>query len=147
MVGDNYNGTISNSYSLGDASGSEEVGGLVGVNQDEGKILTSYSTGQPSGEEDVGGLVGVNGAEIENSYWDKDSSSKEEGVGRGPSDGAMGLSAEEMTGAAAEDNMPRFDFTEIWETIDASSEDAEFDAHPILQPLDRQKQIDAQNHP
>ena len=59
LVGDNDEGTISSSHSIGTVSGVESVGGLVGEN-DEGTISLSYSTGMVSGESRVGGLVGEN---------------------------------------------------------------------------------------
>jgi hypothetical protein len=69
LVGDNYNGNISNSYSTGNVTGEQEVGGLVGENNN-GNISNSYSTGNVTGESDyVGGLVGYNDSgNISNSY-------------------------------------------------------------------------------
>jgi hypothetical protein len=52
-------GAISNSYSIGDVSGTGWcVGGLVGDN--EGTIFNCYSTSDVNGVSDVGGLVGLN---------------------------------------------------------------------------------------
>jgi len=70
-------GTISNSYSISDVTGSEKVGGLVGVN--EGTISNSYSIGDVLGTTDqtlttgisndgTGGLVGLNEGIINNTY-------------------------------------------------------------------------------
>jgi len=68
LVGDNYNGNISNSYSTGNVTGEQEVGGLVGKN-DNGNISNSYSTGNVTGDNKVGGLVGDNiGGTVSNSY-------------------------------------------------------------------------------
>jgi flagellin-like protein len=68
LVGDNYNGNISNSYSTGNVTGEQEVGGLVGENNN-GNISNSYSTGNVTGADDVGGLVGFNdNGNISNSY-------------------------------------------------------------------------------
>jgi hypothetical protein len=59
LVGENY-GSIATSYSTGDVSGDENLGGLVGVNNG-GNITTSYSTGTVVGDDAaVGGLVGQN---------------------------------------------------------------------------------------
>jgi len=67
LVGYNQ-GTISDSYFSGTASGSTYLGGLVGCNKG-GIISGSYSTGTISGTGDnVGGLVGYNIGSIENSY-------------------------------------------------------------------------------
>ncbi len=68
LVGDNYGGSITNSYSTGAVKGSSFIGGLVGVN--DGTIKNSYSTGAVIGSGNyVGGLVGDNyGGSITNSY-------------------------------------------------------------------------------
>lgn len=62
-------GTISNSYARGNiiASGSEYVGGLVGVNNG-GVIIKSYAGGLIRGAHRVGGLSGANTGTISNSY-------------------------------------------------------------------------------
>ena len=71
LVGQN-SGSVSNSYSMGNVSGTSTVltivGGLVGRNY--GSVSNSYSTGNVSGFERVGGLVGTQtaGAIISNSY-------------------------------------------------------------------------------
>ncbi len=67
LAGSNNYGTIHNSYSTGNVSGSDGVGGLVGHN--EGTIRYAFSTGIVSGMYNVGGLVGsVSGGNISNSY-------------------------------------------------------------------------------
>jgi hypothetical protein len=70
LVGVNFDGTVSNSYSTGNVSGEENyLGGLVGSNRDNGNILNSYSTGNVTGDNAVGGLVGRNDeGNISNSY-------------------------------------------------------------------------------
>lgn len=110
------NSTVVNSYSSGDVNGIEEIGGLVGVNVNGGEISYSYSNGVISGNNDVGGFVGVNGASIVSSYWDTQSTSQSDGVGRGTSEGTKGLNTAQMTGSTAETNMPEFDWNNIWIT-------------------------------
>jgi hypothetical protein len=68
LVGFNYKGTVSNSYSTGNVTGeSDRVGGLVGRNG--GTVSNSYSTGNVTGESyPVGGLVGNNYGTVSNSY-------------------------------------------------------------------------------
>ncbi|MET3132057.1 filamentous hemagglutinin family protein [Oxalobacteraceae bacterium GrIS 1.11] len=72
LAGLNYFGTISNTYATGVVSGSQSVGGLVGINQEAGgdgsTITNSYARGAVSGATNVGGLVGENGSNINNSY-------------------------------------------------------------------------------
>ncbi len=75
LVGVN-SGAITGSYATGNVSGKgcpgecfADVGGLVGVNEIEGKIITSYATGGISGQGDnFGGLAGVNSGVIAASY-------------------------------------------------------------------------------
>ena len=77
-VGDNFgglagvnSGVVAASYATGSVSGNgfANLGGLVGVNEIEGKIITSYATGGVSGQGDnFGGLAGVNSGVIAASY-------------------------------------------------------------------------------
>jgi filamentous hemagglutinin family protein len=60
LLGYNYGGTVSNSYSTGAVLGTTEVGGLLGGN--EGTVSNSYSTSAVSGTTEVGGLLGKNNA-------------------------------------------------------------------------------------
>ena len=76
--GDNFgglagvnSGVVAASYATGSvsANGFADVGGLVGVNETEGKIITSYATGAVTGQGDnFGGLAGVNSGVIAASY-------------------------------------------------------------------------------
>jgi len=66
LVGINW-GTVSNSYSDGSVSGSDQVGGLVGGNG--GSVSNSYSTGIVSGNRHVGGLVGASTGPVSNSHF------------------------------------------------------------------------------
>ncbi len=66
LVGANYKGSITSSYSTGSIIGNDYVGGLVGVSS--GHIIDSYGTNTVSGGNLVGGLVGGNFEHITNSY-------------------------------------------------------------------------------
>src|SRR5690606_5665338 len=79
LVGKN-NGSVKNSYSIGNVTGNISVGGLVGTNETdgngsvEGEIINSYSSGGVNGSASVGGAVGnLLSGEVENLYWDTDS--------------------------------------------------------------------------
>ena len=77
LVGVNQ-GTVENSYALGDIVGQNTLGGLVGTNE-QGIIKNSYSTGkvEVSGsglEHSVGGLTGFSQGTIQNSFWNTDTS-------------------------------------------------------------------------
>ncbi len=71
LVGQNYNGNITNSYATGSVLGRDSkygcAGGLVGQNND-GDITACYATGTIDGREKVGGLVGGNSGTIINCY-------------------------------------------------------------------------------
>jgi len=71
LVGWNQDGTVSDSYSTGSVTGGDECrgfGGLVGYIWD-GNVSNSYSSGTVAGRELVGGLVGLNrGGTVSNSY-------------------------------------------------------------------------------
>ena len=56
LVGSN-SGTIRTSYATGSVSGSDRIGGLVGLHSG-GSIVASYSTAAVSGASSVGGFVG-----------------------------------------------------------------------------------------
>lgn len=62
-------GSVLNTYSTGDVSGSNFVGGLGGYNYPGGLVKNSYSSGCVTASGDaVGGFTGANGGEITNSY-------------------------------------------------------------------------------
>ncbi|MFC1794229.1 GLUG motif-containing protein, partial [Planctomycetota bacterium] len=67
LVGYNYKGGITTSFSTGTVTGEDFVGGLVG-NSDLGSIASSYSATTVNGDDYVGGLVGDNSANIATSY-------------------------------------------------------------------------------
>jgi The GLUG motif len=60
LVGMNWGGNVSNSYSTGNVTGYAYVGGLVGRDSVGGNVSNSYSTSSVAGGEAVGGLVGEN---------------------------------------------------------------------------------------
>ncbi|MCL2012218.1 MAG: InlB B-repeat-containing protein [Cystobacterineae bacterium] len=69
LVGYNNQGTVHNSYATGSVNGSSYyVGGLVGQNSG-GTVHNSYATGSVNSSGDnVGGLVGYNAGTVQNSY-------------------------------------------------------------------------------
>ncbi len=144
IVGQNTSsGVLQDAYNTGDGTTSGYGGGAVGWNNG-GTLNSSYSTGFTDTGFNTAGLIGNNEGTVNDSYWDEDSRGDGEGVGDGSTDGVEGLTEDEITGAAAQDNMTGLDFVEVWETVEAGDTDAESDGYPILQILDRQQQIDAQ---
>jgi hypothetical protein len=73
-------GLIKDSYARGNVSGDDNVGGLAG--RCGGEIVNSYSTGSVSGDEDTGGLLGYDDScDVEDSYWDIETSGQVESDG------------------------------------------------------------------
>ena len=107
IAGQMVDGTIQNSYSNANVSGTSWVGGLIGtVSGSFGKINYCYSTGQVTGTSDVSGLIGINSGTITNSYWDVDASGNQYEVG-----GDVGLTNEEMK---LQSSFVNFDFALVW---------------------------------
>ena len=74
-------GTVSNSYSSSSVSG-DSVGGLIGSNVwHAGTVSNSYSTGSMTGSYQVGGLVGSNDDTVSNSFWDMQASGQSTSAG------------------------------------------------------------------
>jgi hypothetical protein len=68
FVGENWEGSITTSYSTGKVGGSTDTGGLVGRNYFGSCITTSYSTATVIGNLRIGGLVGWNIGSVTASY-------------------------------------------------------------------------------
>ncbi len=123
---DKLRAEVSNSYTTGNVTGSEGVGGLVGMNGFEeedlqgGNIEKSYATGNVTGKSVVGGLVGFNDdGTVEYSYWDIETTGQEEGIGNEEDpDRINGLETDQMTGEDAKGYMDVLDFENVWETIE-----------------------------
>lgn len=121
LVGINWGGTIENSYAAGTVSGGCYVGGLVGSNR--GEITNSYFIGSVSGtptddEGIIGGLVGEHdgsyyGGTINDSYYDKQTTGQEYGVGSGDDSGVTGMTTALMKQQATF-NTAVWDFDSIW---------------------------------
>jgi hypothetical protein len=73
-------GTVSNSYSAGSATGHYYVAGLAAVNF--GTVNNSYSGANVTGQEYVGGLLAVNwGGNASSSFWDIETSGQVSSAG------------------------------------------------------------------
>ncbi len=78
-------GTIQDSYAAGPVNGfseGENVGGLVGKNDTGGIITRCFSIGVVSGADNTGGLAGTNSGQINDSYYDHETSGKSD-TGKG----------------------------------------------------------------
>jgi hypothetical protein len=107
LVGDNYEGMISNCYTTGNVKGRWDVGGMLGFNA-YGTIVYCYATGKVEGEQvdRVGGLVGdrMSGS-ISYSFWDTQTTEQ------ATSDGGTGKTTAEMKRKTTFTN---WDFVETW---------------------------------
>ncbi|QRV16023.1 PEGA domain-containing protein [Haloterrigena salifodinae] len=159
--GDAYIHNISVS---GEVHGETWVGGVIGVTESNSTVtqVVSHATATSDGSTDRGAIIGSNGGTLTNSY-----SAGQEPVGvnageivntytdaasvavNNNTDGTITdsytLSSDEMTGEAAETNMPGFDFASTWTTVLDADIDTTADGYPILTANDREAQLVAQD--
>ena len=111
LVGRN-NGSVENSFALTSvANGKEDqlasAGGLVGLNDPNGRVLASYAAGEITNQSkidnnNIGGLIGSDDAmagAITDTYWDLDRgiSDRSQGAGNIPNDpGITGLTEAQL---------------------------------------------------
>lgn len=144
LVGSLFNGTIADSYSVAAVSG-DGVGGFAGAiagNNEFGttpSATTCYAAGVINGQSDEGGFSPSSGADVTDTYWDEDATTATTSP-----DGSTGLSTAQFTGSGASQALDGFDFEDDWETVSADDDDATDDGYPILQALDRERQLEAQ---
>jgi hypothetical protein len=109
---------------------SYEIGGFAGRNESEGVIRHAFIAGTMNIDGAVefissfGGYAAVNSGMIEHGYWDIEATGRDTGVDEGDPQGATGLITAQMRGPAAEQNMPGFDWVNIWRTTE--------DGYPVL---------------
>lgn len=128
-------GDYSYCYALGDVEGNNYVAGFIGDGYSS-SIDHCYSKGNVSGSSDVRGFS-RRGGTITDCYFDTETSGQTDSE-------ATGLTTSEMTGSSATSNMSSFDFTNNWETVENSQDDASGDGYPILQSLERKTQLEQQ---
>ena len=119
-------GIIKNSYSNVDVSITKDphndffdASGFVFENSEEGLIENSYATGSLrsiDGEAELATVINENRGLVNSLYWDMDALGNHPDVLNGSNDGTKGLSTAEMTGPAAEQSMPGFDWVNVWGT-------------------------------
>ncbi len=98
---------VHRSYSLGDVVGNERVGGLVGYVSGSSSVDECYSTGTVAGfSSDVGPLAGRTDDNVDNSYWNSDTSGWP-----GPADAGAPLSADEFSDQSS---FSGWDFAGTW---------------------------------
>ncbi|ESK54024.1 hypothetical protein F990_02980, partial [Acinetobacter tjernbergiae DSM 14971 = CIP 107465] len=98
LVGTNQNAIIKDTYATGAVSGLSNVAGLVGSNQNQATIQNAYATGRVTGNSLVGGLVGNNNnATVSNGHWNKETTLQNASAG---SSASSGLTNAEMKDAS-----------------------------------------------
>ena len=82
---------LTDSYSIGNATGNSNVGGLAGSCSSSATVMNCYSVGSVTGDTHVGGLLGSNNSScVSASFWDMETS------GRSTSAGGTGKTTAEM---------------------------------------------------
>jgi len=128
----NNSGEIRNVYStteleVVDYYDDRQIAGIVVSNEDKGIIENSYFAGTV---EITGSSGFTKAAIIENLgtvgslYWDMERSGLNDAVENGPDEGATGLTTAQMTGPSTDQNMPGFDWVNIWRINE--------DGYPVL---------------
>ncbi|TVR17470.1 MAG: hypothetical protein EA391_04710 [Balneolaceae bacterium] len=128
----NNNAEINNVHSVMDLdvvdfSASRRIAGVALSNKHNGRIENSYFAGsvEITGSSDFSKAAIIeNQGTMDNVYWDKERSGLNNTVAVGSPDGATGLTTTQMTGPAAEQNMPGFDWVNLWRTTP--------DGYPVL---------------
>jgi hypothetical protein len=99
-----------------------EFGGVAVRNDSEGVIRSVFLAGTITVDGDFqdlslfGAFAGENSGMIDHGYWDKESTGMDMGVDQGDPENATGLTTTQMTGQAAQENMPEFDWVNTWTT-------------------------------
>lgn len=118
-------GVIENSYSNVDASLQYldddffSISGFVFENSTKGVIENSYVTGTviaTGAEAEISAVINENQGSVKSVYWDMDSIGDIDAVFDGSREGITGLTTEQMTGTAAMEFMPAFDWNAVWRT-------------------------------
>ncbi|GAA4256881.1 MBG domain-containing protein [Azospirillum formosense] len=116
IVGALSEGSIRRSYVIASVTGSPtastgSIGGLVGDGI-ESSIEQSYASGRVTGSVGTGGLVGTaDGLTVTSSYWDKDTTGQQNGIGNATVTGLTGLTTAEARQASS---YVGWDFTKDW---------------------------------
>jgi hypothetical protein len=139
LVGQNRDsGIISNSYSIADVDGDNDVGGLVGWGGDS-TVSDSYAAGSVSSNHgQVGGIMGDgHNPTVENTYWNIDTTGQYytyDNVG-------MGLYTSEMTGEDANLTMNPIISNDIWVLVDSSKSVFSKSSYPIIKSINKSVQL------
>ncbi|CAO3434531.1 MBG domain-containing protein [Azospirillum endophyticum] len=116
LVGVLGEGSIRQSYAIASVTGSPtattgSIGGLVG-DASYSSIAQSYASGHVTGPVGTGGLVGTaDELTVTSSYWDKDTSGQQNGIGNATVTGLTGLTTAEARQASS---YVGWDFTKDW---------------------------------
>ncbi len=122
LVGEIWDGLVTNVYSTATVTGGFGAGGLVGATRDN--ITNAYSTGFVTGGNTyVGGLIGWQWTTIVNCFWDKQTSGQDYSGGS-----ETGKTTSEMK---TQSTFTGWDFTSKWQIKSTSS--SLYKSYPYLQ--------------
>lgn len=104
---------ISDCYTTAQITAEENVGGLAGWVYSGSTVMSCYAVGKVSGSTNLGGLIGKNDSDqIESSYFNKQSSELENGIGQdGENQTVVGLTTLEMK---QQSSFLGFNFSSNW---------------------------------
>lgn len=130
-MGPDRDSFVENSYSRSNVTANLMAGGFYGHAATSLSIKNSYSTGTVTGNADVGGFIGKSGfIEVENVYYDSESSGLEDGIGteddEGPELEVEGKTTEEMTTAEFADTLNGEQEETPWTQEDGINDDYPF---------------------
>lgn len=98
-----------------------QIAGVVLSNEENGTIENSYfaDSVEITGSSDfTKAAIIENRGILDNVYWDSERSGLLETVISGSTEGATGLTTTQITGPEAKQNMPEFDWTNVWRTTE-----------------------------
>jgi hypothetical protein len=82
---------------------------------------------------------------VSDGFWDEEASNSNlNDTGDGSDPAITSLRTNQMQGGNPTTAMSPLDFSNTWETVSSSDSDATDDGYPILQALDRERQLEAQ---
>ena len=96
LIGQHRGFELYDVFATGSVHGNSQVGGLLGYNWADETIRRSYAAGSVTGTSKVGGLIGENHRGVFSSYWNREVSGVDVGVGDGRDEGIRGLTTTEM---------------------------------------------------
>ena len=152
------NGDIEDCYPIvseinGENQGGREgrwLAGFVGDQEEEGRIETSYTFVSEilTNQDETGGFAARvdDDSAFEDTFWDEETSNQDEDAFEEdfPDDEIKALQTAEMQGETLDNDFDTaLNFDAVWENVSEDDNDVTDDSYPILQALDRERQLKA----